>query len=129
MKIGIIKEGKTPHDARVPLTPHQCAEINGNGRHKVVVQPSTVRKFPDSEYLQEDVPLVEDLRDCDLLMGVKEVPIDSLIDGKTYFMFSHTIKKQAYNRDLLKAVLAKKITLIDYEVLTDDNGARFDRIW
>lgn len=124
MKIGIIKEEKVPQDARVPLTPHQCAEVNGLGVHKVVVQSSNVRCFSDSEYVHDGVSLTDKVEDCDILLGVKEIPIDSLIPNKTYFFFSHTIKKQKYNKNLLKAILEKNITLIDYEVLTDSNGMR-----
>ncbi|MCG8328264.1 MAG: NAD(P)-dependent oxidoreductase [Chitinophagales bacterium] len=125
MKIGIIREGKTPPDSRVPLTSLQCAEILKDNEHmELVVQPSPGRCFPDTDYQKRSIPLEEDLGDCDVLMGVKEVPIDQLIPNKTYFFFSHTIKKQSYNRDLLRAILAKNIRLIDYEVLTNDQGKR-----
>jgi len=124
MKIGIIREGKIPPDSRVPLTPLQCAEVIGNGRHSLVVQASNVRSYKDAEFQHEGVDIVDDISDCDILLGVKEVPVNKLIEGKTYFMFSHTIKKQPYNRDLLRTILEKNITLIDYEVLTDDSGAR-----
>ncbi len=124
MKIGIIKEEKIPQDARTPLTPLQCAEVNGKGDHKIVVQSSNVRCFSDSEFVHDGVQLTDTVEDCDILLGVKEVPIDALIPNKTYFFFSHTIKKQTYNRELLRAVIEKNITLIDYEVLTDRNGMR-----
>ena len=124
MKIGIIKENKIPQDTRVPLTPHQCAEVNGMGVHNIVVQSSNVRSFSDSEYVHDGVPLTDNVEDCDVLLGVKEVPIDKLIPNKTYFIFSHTIKKQAHNRELLRAIIKHNITLIDYEVLTDVNRMR-----
>ncbi len=124
MKIGILKEGKIPQDARSPLTPHQCAEVIGNGVHNVVVQSSSSRSFSDSEFVHFGVPLTDSVADCDILLGVKEVPIENLIPNKTYFFFSHTIKKQPYNKNLLRAVLDKNITLIDYEVLTDKKGMR-----
>ncbi len=124
MKIGIIREGKNPPDARTPLTPLQCAEINGTGRHHVVVQSSSGRCYSNAEYQMEGVEIVEDVSDCDILLGVKEVPIEMLIPDKTYFFFSHTIKEQPYNRDLLRSVLKHNITLIDYEVLTNEHGAR-----
>jgi len=124
MKIGIIKEGKEPQDIRVPLTPHQSAEVNGMAIHQVVVQSSKSRSYSDSEYVHDAVPVTDDVQECDVLIGVKEVPIDALIPNKTYFFFSHTIKKQTYNRALLRAILEKKITLIDYEVLTDSTGMR-----
>lgn len=124
MKIGLIREGKTPPDARVLLAPDQVARLVKEQQRQVVVQPSGVRTFKDGEYQAAGISLQEDLSDCDLLLGIKEVPVDMLIPGKTYCFFSHTIKKQAYNRKLLRAVLDKRIRLIDYEVLTDDHGKR-----
>jgi alanine dehydrogenase len=124
LKIGIIREGKVPPDARVPLNPNHCALAQKEFPVKIVVQPSTGRCFADEEYLQANVELTEDLQDCDVLMGVKEVPINMLLPNKTYFFFSHTIKAQPYNRKLLQAVLANNIRLIDYEVLTDEQGQR-----
>ncbi|MCB0662354.1 MAG: alanine dehydrogenase [Saprospiraceae bacterium] len=123
MKIGIIREGKNPPDSRVPLTPEQCAFIRQQGID-LVVQPSPNRCYSDAEYIDAGVPLQDDMDDCDVLMGVKEVPVDLLLAGKTYFFFSHTIKEQAYNRKLLREILEKNIRLIDYEVLTDDKGVR-----
>ncbi len=125
MKIGIIREGKTPPDKRVPLTPAQCHEIvEKYPEVEIYVQPSEIRAIPDSAYEAEGLPLREDLSNCDLIIGVKEVPIDMLIPNKRYMFFSHTYKKQPYNRKLLKAIVDKKISLIDYEVLTRDNGSR-----
>lgn len=124
MKIGIIREQKTPPDARVPLTPTQVQSINAAGRHEVVVQPSPDRCYTDAEYRAAGVTLQDDLTDCDCLLGVKEVPIEALIAGKRYFFFSHTIKAQPYNRKLLQAILELGIELLDYEVLTRANGSR-----
>jgi len=123
-KIGIIREGKVPPDARTPLTPQQCRQIAAQFPVTVVVQPSAIRCFTDAEYQAAGVDMADDLSDCDVLMGVKEVPIDQLIPGKTYLFFSHTVKKQAQNRRLLQAILEKNIRLIDYEKLTDDRGDR-----
>lgn len=124
MKIGIIKEGKTPPDSRVPLTPDQCAAIQKEFGVNIIVQPSPTRCFLDVSYQAAGITLSDDLSDCEILMGVKEVPIKQLVSDKTYFFFSHTIKKQAYNRNLLWAVLDKNIKLIDYEVLTNEKGQR-----
>jgi alanine dehydrogenase len=124
LKIGIIRERKQPPDARAPLTPEQCASVQTLWPVQVVVEPSPVRAFKDAEYTQHGIALQDDLSDCDVLLGVKEVPDDHLIPNKTYLFFSHTIKKQAYNRHLLQTVLEKKIRLIDYEVLTDAHGDR-----
>ena len=125
MKIGIIRETKTPPDTRVCLPPAHCQQILA--KHpaiQLVVQPSENRCFSDQEYQDAGIALQEDLADCDVLLGVKEVKIDKLIPNKTYFFFSHTIKKQPYNKSLLQSVLQKKIQLVDYETLTDENGKR-----
>ena len=124
MKIGLIHEGKIPADNRVALTPAKCAFVERLFPCKIIVEPSPTRCFSDAEYEAENIAVSADLSDCDFLMGIKEVPISRLLVGKTYLFFSHTIKKQPHNRPLLQAVLEKKITLIDYEVLTDDYNQR-----
>ncbi|HPI07607.1 MAG TPA: NAD(P)-dependent oxidoreductase [Saprospiraceae bacterium] len=124
LKVGIIREGKVPPDARVPLSPEQCAEAQLRLPVHIVVQKSPIRCYKDEEYVARGIDLQDDVSDCDILMGVKEVPIDKLIPYKTYLFFSHTIKKQPYNRPLLLAVLEKDIRLIDYEVLTNERGER-----
>ena len=124
IKVGIIREGKVPSDARAPLTPEQCAEAQVEFPVKFLVEPSPVRCFKDEEYQKHGITMSHDLSECDVLLGVKEVPIDWLLPGKTYFFFSHTLKKQAYNRPLLQAILQKNVRLIDYEALTDEHGQR-----
>ena len=125
MKIGILCEGKVPHDDRVALTPKQCKLLMGNPYNfDIVVQPSSHRCYTDEEYLASGVPVLQDISQSDIILGVKEVPIKDLMPDKKYFFFSHTIKKQAHNRKLLQAILQKNITLIDYETLVDDNGGR-----
>ena len=124
-RLGIIREGKMPPDKRVPLTPSQCKELlESYPNLEIYVQPSPIRAFADEEYAKLGIELREDLSNCDLLMGIKEVPIEMLIPGKKYMFFSHTYKKQPYNRELLQTILEKKITLIDYEVLTTKDGTR-----
>ncbi|MFN5170083.1 MAG: NAD(P)-dependent oxidoreductase [Cyclobacteriaceae bacterium] len=123
--IGLIREGKVPPDKRVTFTPLQVEEIYQRYPNaRVVCQTSAIRCFADSEYSELDIPVQDDMSACDILMGIKEVPIAQLIPNKTYFFFSHTIKKQPYNRGLLKAVLEKNIRLIDYEALKDFQGNR-----
>ncbi len=125
MKIGIIREGKNPPDKRVPLSPQQSLQLLSQYPDlQIAVQPSPIRCFKDQEYAELGLSLEEDLSDCDVLLGVKEVPIEMLIPNKTYLFFSHTYKKQEYNRDLLRAILDKKIRLIDYEMLKDPGGKR-----
>ena len=120
IRLGIIKEGKTPPDKRVPFSPIQCVEIEQRYPHvKVVVQSSRIRAYKDDEYRELGIEVVTNVNDCDILMGIKEVPVSNLIPKKTYLFFSHTAKKQPYNRKLLQEVLNKKIRLVDYEALKD----------
>ncbi len=124
-KIGIIREGKTPPDKRVALTPAQCIEVMQRyPGTDVVVQRSPVRAITDAEYESAGVKLVDDLDDRDLIIGVKEVPVHMLMEGKSYQFFSHTIKQQPHNRKLMQAAIAKRIRLIDHELLTDAKGER-----
>ncbi len=124
-KIGIIREGKTPPDNRVAFSPKQCKEIQEKFTDvQLLIQPSPHRCFTDNEYLSEGLLLQEDLSDCDILFGVKEVPKETLIPNKTYFFFSHTKKKQAYNQGLMHTLISKKIKLVDYECLTFNDGQR-----
>ncbi len=125
VKIALIKEGKVPIDRRVALTPLQAKQvIDKFGDVDLVVQTSDIRCFTDQDYKDAGLKIVENVDDCDVLLGVKEVPIPNLIAGKTYFFFSHTIKMQPYNQPLIRELLDKKIKLIDYETLTDPSGKR-----
>ena len=123
MKIGIIREGKVPIDKRVALIPAHAAALKSLYNCEVVVQPSAIRAITDEEYVNHGIALQEDVSDCDVLFGVKEVPIQDLIPNKTYFFFSHTYKQQPYNAKLLRACVDRKIRLIDYELLKK-NGNR-----
>ena len=124
-KIGIIREGKVPADFRVPLTPEQCQRIQAEyPQVEIIVQPSPIRSFSDNQYTDKGILVQEDLSACDLIMGVKEVPVSALIPNKRFMFFSHTIKKQSYNKKLLQEILSKKIQLIDYEVLKNKVGKR-----
>ena len=114
-----------PADNRVALTPAQCKWIHKNSSEvRVVAQSSVHRCFSDKEYILAGVEIKEELGDCDILFGIKEVPINELLENKTYLFFSHTKKKQLYNRALFQAIIKKKITLIDYECLEHDDGQR-----
>jgi hypothetical protein len=124
-RIGLIREGKKPADNRVALTPAQCKWIHKNAPQvRVIVQSSEQRCFSDREYQSAGVEIREDISDCEILLGIKEVPVEQLIPGKTYLFFSHTKKKQPHNQHLLSAILDKKITLVDYECLEHEDGQR-----
>jgi saccharopine dehydrogenase (NAD+, L-lysine-forming) len=120
MRIGILAETKSPPDRRVPFTPRQLAALKAAWTdHDFVVQSSPIRCFTDREFRDAGLDLRDDVSDCDVLFGVKEVETSRLIPGKTYFIFSHTAKEQPHNRKLLQEMAARKITLVDYEYLTD----------
>lgn len=123
--IGLIREGKIPADNRVALTPSQCKWIHKqNAGVRIVTQSSPHRCFTDREYQSAGVEIREDMTGCDILMGIKEVPVDMLIPGKIYLFFSHTKKKQGYNQAMFRDIIEKKITLIDYECLEHEDGQR-----
>jgi len=125
IRIGLIREGKIPPDNRVALTPAQCKWVHKNSEAvEIVVQSSANRSFTDREYQMAGVEVKEDMTDCDILLGIKEVLVSELISGKTYLFFSHTKKKQPRNQKLLRAIMDKNITLIDYECLEHEDGQR-----
>jgi len=125
IRIGLIKEGKIPADNRVALTPAQCKWVHANfSQVKIVVQASPNRCFSDYEYRRAGIEVVKDVEDCDILIGIKEVRKEDLVAGKIYLFFSHTKKKQPQNQELLKLILQKKITLIDFECLEHSDGQR-----
>ncbi|NAY93083.1 alanine dehydrogenase [Muricauda sp. JGD-17] len=125
MKFGIIRERKNPPDRRVVLSPHECQNVlSHHPKAEILVESSPIRVFSDEEYAALEIPVVDNMESCDVLLGVKEVPLDALIPNKKYFFFSHTIKKQPYNRNLLRAILKKNIELYDHEVITNKKGQR-----
>lgn len=124
IRIGLIKERKTHPDNRVALTPEQCVSLQAKFGVKILVEPSGWRCFTDDEYRAMGIEVSDNMASCDILMGVKEVPVDFLIPDKTYFFFSHTKKKQAHNKDLMHALINKRIRMIDYECLTHADEQR-----
>ena len=125
MKIGIIRERKTPPDRRVVFSPEKLKDLQETfPQAQIKVESSSIRIFSDTAYQGQGIEISEDLSDCEVLLGVKEVPISALIPNKKYFFFSHTIKKQPYNRELLQAILEKNIELFDHETITDSKGNR-----
>lgn len=125
MRFGIIRERKNPPDRRVVLSPKACQKVLlAHKKAYITVEPSPIRVFTDKEYRDAGIPVAEEMENCEVLLGVKEVPADALIPNKKYFFFSHTIKKQPYNRKLLQAVLKRNIELYDHEVITNQKGIR-----
>jgi alanine dehydrogenase len=123
--IGLIREGKIPSDNRVALTPAQCKFLVSHFEDiQIKVQYSLTRCFTDQEYQKAGIEVTEELSECNLLLGIKEVPIYQLIPNKKYIFFSHTKKKQAYNQQLMHAMMDLGITLIDYECLEHKDGQR-----
>lgn len=125
MKFGLIKERKNPPDRRVVFSPSELNELKSKFPiAEIEIESSDVRIFTDQQYIDAGFPVINDMSGCDVLIGVKEVPVESLIPNKSYFFFSHTIKKQSYNRKLLVACLEKNITLYDHETIVDKNNNR-----
>jgi alanine dehydrogenase len=125
MKFGIIKERKNPPDRRVVFTPEELVRLQTEHPEAIIkVESSDIRVFSDEQYSKLEIEIETNMTDCDVLFGVKEVPIDALIPNKKYFFFSHTIKFQPYNRNLLVAILDKKIELYDHETIVDAKNKR-----
>ena len=125
MKFGILKERKNPPDRRVIFSPDELARLKQLYKGASVnVESSDIRVFTDEQYKNLGIEVTNDISDCDVLFGVKEVPVENLIPNKAYFFFSHTIKKQPYNRKLLQAVLEKNIDLYDHETIVDSHNRR-----
>ena len=123
--IGLIREGKLPADNRVALTPAQAQYLQKQFPNlQIIVEPSPDRCFSDEEYRRAGIQVDSDLSKCEILLGIKEVPVSQLLAEKTYLFFSHTKKEQAANRALMQAMVEKKITLIDYECLVHPDGQR-----
>ncbi|UOK43965.1 MULTISPECIES: NAD(P)-dependent oxidoreductase [Flavobacterium] len=125
MKFGIIRERKNPPDRRVVFTPSELVKLKAQfPEAEIKVESSDIRIFSDNEYQKLGFEITDDLSDCDVLLGVKEVPVDALLPNKKYFFFSHTIKKQPYNKKLLVACLEKNICLIDHETIVNESNNR-----
>ncbi|WP_281335841.1 NAD(P)-dependent oxidoreductase [Flavobacterium eburneipallidum] len=125
MKFGIIKERKTPTDKRVLFSPNALVQLKKlQPDCEVKIESSAVRIFSDDEYKFKGIEVTNDISDCDFLFGIKEIPVQDLIPNKSYFFFSHTIKKQPHNRKLLQAILEKNIDLYDYETIVDAENHR-----
>ena len=125
MKFGIIKERKNPPDRRVVFTPEELVRLKSEHPQAAIkVETSDIRIFTDDQYRTAGIEVSDDLSDCDVLFGVKEIPVDALIPNKKYFFFSHTIKMQPYNRKLLQAILEKNIELYDHETIVDSDNRR-----
>ncbi len=125
MKFAIIKERKNPPDRRVVFSPETLAEAREKfPEAEFVVESSDIRVFSDEAYAKLGFTVTNDVSDADVMIGVKEVPVENLIPNKKYFYFSHTIKKQPYNRKLLKAMLERNIEMYDHETIVKQSGAR-----
>lgn len=125
MKIACIKETKIPQDNRVPLTPNQIVSLQKEYPFvQFVVQKSEIRCYKDDEYSALGIPVVDNVDDCDILFGIKEVNKEKLVPNKHYFFFGHIAKEQPYNQELIKTMIKKNITFSDYEFLANDHASR-----
>ncbi len=122
--LGIRREDKNPWEKRAPLTPQHVEELVRELGVPVVIQPSQKRIFPDSVYSEAGAEVSEDLSTCKLILGVKEIPPREVLGDTTYFCFAHVIKGQPQGMSLLRRMLEKNSTLIDYEPIVDRFGRR-----
>ena len=122
--IGLRKEDKNVWERRVAMTPEMVQTLMTDHSTRTMVESFPDRAYKDEEYQLKGASLSKDLSKCDIILGIKEIPLDKLIPGKVHLFFSHTIKAQDYNMPSLQGMLDKKISLIDYEKITDSAGRR-----
>ena len=120
MILGIRNEDKSKWEKRVPLVPEHIKRLIEEG-YRVIVEPSSHRYLNDNEFEKAGAILSDDINQADIIIGVKEIPKEKIEENKVYMFFSHTIKGQEYNMPMLKALLEKKCTLIDYELIKDSS--------
>jgi saccharopine dehydrogenase (NAD+, L-lysine forming) len=121
--LGLRREDKNEWERRVALVPKDVAELVKGGV-EIRAQSFERRAFADGEYARAGAGVVDDVADCDLVLGIKEMPIDHFREEGAYVFFSHTIKGQSYNMEMLRSLVEKRCTLIDYETVTDEKGKR-----
>lgn len=124
VKIGIRHEDKYAMERRTPLTPDHVKKLIRNHQLEIAVQSSSKRIFADAEYREAGARVTDNLKDCPIIMGVKEMPASFFEEQKTYIFFSHVIKGQPYNMPMLRRMMEKKCNLIDYEKVADDQDKR-----
>lgn len=107
----------------MPLIPDHVRALVAQGI-QVIIQPSNIRVFKDDEYVAAGARVAEDLSGCDVVFAVKEIPAEFFHDRQTYMFFSHTFKGQPYNMPMLRRILERKATLLDYEKVTDEHDRR-----
>jgi alanine dehydrogenase len=122
--LGIRREDKNPWERRVPLIPVHARELLRRLPLGMIIQPSPIRVFSDEDYRREGVTISEDLSPCSIVLAVKEIPEDFFLDGRAYVFFSHTIKGQPHNMPMLRRIMERRATLVDYEKILDDKGRR-----
>ncbi|MCB2203728.1 hypothetical protein KQI65_03200 [bacterium] len=122
--IGIRRETKDPTQQRVPLSPDQVRSLVNDHGLRVLVERMPQRIFPDEEYAAAGAELSDDFRDANIVFGVKEIDTEYMLDDMAYMFFSHTIKAQSYNMDMLRNMLQRNMTLFDYELIKDAEGRR-----
>lgn len=122
--LGIRREDKNPWERRVPLIPVHARELLRRLPLEIKIQPSPIRVFADEDFRREGVIVSEDLSSCSIVLAVKEIPEDFFRDERVYAFFSHTIKGQPHNMPMLKRMIERRATLLDYEKILDDKGRR-----
>ncbi len=122
--LGIRREDKNPWERRVPLIPVHSRELMRELPLEIRIQPSSIRIFADDDYRREGATITEDLSPCSIVLAVKEIPEAFFEDDTVYVFFSHTIKGQPHNMPMLKRMMERRASLIDYERIVDEKGFR-----
>jgi alpha-aminoadipic semialdehyde synthase len=124
ISIGIRHEDRYLMERRAPLTPKHVKWLVSQQKLDIVVQTSEKRVFKDEEYIKSGAKIAKDLKKCEVIFGVKEMPVTFFEKGKTYIFFSHVIKGQPGNMPMLKKMMELGCNLIEYEKIIDEQGKR-----
>jgi alpha-aminoadipic semialdehyde synthase len=122
--IGIRREDKNKWERRVPLVPTDTSDLQTKRGVRVLIQPSSVRVYPDDEYRSSGIEVNEDLGAASVIFAIKEIPTHLLLPGKTYVFFAHVVKGQPHNMPMLRRLMELGCSLVDYEKITDDQKRR-----
>lgn len=123
MKFGVRREDKSRWERRAPLMPLDLKELRAAGMD-AVVQASPQRAVGDDEFAAAGIPVQKELCDCDVIIGIKEIPPERLEGGKIYLFFPHVIKGQPANMPMLQRLMELGATLVDYERIADEKNRR-----
>jgi len=122
--IGLRREDRYEWERRTPLIPEHVHALRDEFGIDIIVQSSSKRVYRDDEYRSLGASVVEELKDRRVIVGLKEISLDAIAEDTVYTFFSHTVKGQAFNMPMLRRLMERRCTVIDYERIVDERNRR-----